>query len=114
MKLMSKKDLSEIIKRLEIRVLSRDYSGRLTYDIFEFPSEDYTSMKKQIAKKFGLVPAGITIYGLDEMFQTYMKGLKRIGIEWDNWSGLIIVAKNKKAEPLVEEIGLYLEETVKL
>jgi hypothetical protein len=111
---MSKKDKTEIIERLKIGVLGRDFSGRLTYEIHSFPSESYTSMKKEIADKFGLLPFGITINGLDEVFQTFIKGFKRIGIEWDIWSGLIIVAKNKKSETLVEEISKYLEETVQI
>ncbi len=111
---MSKKDKTEIIKRLDIGVLGRDASGRLTYEIYDFPSELYKSKKKELAKKFGLIPFGITIYGLDEAFQTFIKGFKRIGIEWDNWSGFIIVAKNKRSENLVKEIGQYLEETVKV
>ncbi len=113
-KIMSKKDKTEIIKRLKIGVLGRDFSGRFTYEIHSFPSESYTSMKKEIADKFGLLPFGITVNGLDEVFQTFIKGFKRIGIEWDIWSGLIIVAKNRKSETLVEKIGKYLEETVQI
>ena len=111
---MTKKDQSKIIQKLSVGTLCRDYSGRLTYEIYDFPSERYTIQKKKIAKEFRLIPFGITINGLDETFQTYIRGLNRVGIEWDIWSGFIVVAKNKGAETLVKEICCYLEETVEI
>ena len=56
--------------------------------------EQYKPAKKAISKQFGLIHFGVTINGSDEAFQNFLKGSKRIGIEWDIWSGLIIVAKN--------------------
>ena len=111
---MSKKNKSEILSRMNIGLFCRDFSGRFTYEAHDFPFKDYDSKKKEIAQAFGLLPFSATINGVDESFQTYIKGLKRIGIEWDNWSGLSVVAKSKRAENLVEEIGSYLEETIKI
>ena len=104
------KDKSQVIERLRIGLLLRDYSRRLVYEIGEFPCESYTAIKKELASHFKLQPLTPTSEGLDEYFQTFMSGLKRIGIEWDDWSGLIIVAKNKRAEPLIRQIGDYLEQ----
>ena len=111
---MSQEDKSEIIERFETGVLCRDFSGRLTYEINGFPAESYKSQKKALAKKFGLLPIGITVNGPDEAFQTFAKGLKRIGIEWDIWSGFSVVAKSESAEELVKEIGQHLEQTIKI
>ncbi|MFN9626467.1 MAG: hypothetical protein ACK6AT_09455 [Planctomycetota bacterium] len=62
----------------------------------------------RIVNKFGLSPAGELIVGLDEMFRDYTDGPNVIGLEWDNWSGFIVVAKNADAETLVRSIAEFL------
>lgn len=62
----------------------------------------------RIVNKFGLSPAGELIVGLDEMFRDYTDGPNVIGLEWDNWSGFIVVAKNADAEALVRSIAKFL------
>ena len=106
---MKTEDKSEIIKRYEKGVLIRNFSGQLTYEIDGFRYKQYKPVKKKVAKAFGLIPFGFTITGPDEAFQTFIKGSKRIGIEWDIWSGLIFVAKNKTSEGLILEIAAYCE-----
>lgn len=105
-------DKSEIIERLEKGVFLRDFSGRLCYEIHDMDSDGYLPTRKEIVKQFGLFPLGITINTPDEAFRTYIKGFKRIGIEWDWASGFIVVAKNSRAEPLIQEIGHYLESSI--
>jgi len=107
-------DKSEIIDRLETGVFLRDFSGRLCYEIHSLGADQYRPTRKVIARRFKLLPFGITINTPDEAFKTYIKGFKRIGLEWDWSSGFIVVAKNAKAESLVREIGLYLESTIKI
>ncbi|WP_444921773.1 hypothetical protein ACJJID_05190 [Microbulbifer sp. CnH-101-G] len=111
---MSKVDLKEIVERLKVGVLCRDFSGRLCYEINDLPLDNYKETKRALVKKFELCPFGITIYGLDEVFQSYMRGFKRVGIEWDVWSGFTIVAKSKRAENLVINMARYLESTIKM
>tara|TARA_B100000446_G_scaffold182585_1_gene201344 strand:- start:1033 stop:1464 length:432 start_codon:yes stop_codon:yes gene_type:complete len=102
-------DKSEIVERLERGIFLRDFSGRLSYEIQDMGSEHYFPTRKDVAKRFGLFPFGITINTPDEAFKTYIKGFKRIGIEWDWASGFTVVAKNTRAEPLILAIGHYLE-----
>ncbi|MFC6633707.1 hypothetical protein [Microbulbifer taiwanensis] len=111
---MSKVDQTEVAERLKFGVLCRDFSGRLCYEINDFPLEKYNETKSSLVKKFGLFPFGITIYGLDEVFQCYIRGLKRVGIEWDVWSGFIVVAKSKRAENLVINMARHLESTIEI
>ncbi|QBG34630.1 hypothetical protein [Litorilituus sediminis] len=106
---MDREDKSELIEKLEKGVLLRNFSGQLTYEINERRYDQYKPAKKKISKEFGLIPFGLTINGADEAFQTFLKGTKRIGIEWDVWSGLIFVAKNKQAEDLIQGIAAYCE-----
>lgn len=70
----------------------------LTYEIADYWHVQYKPAKKNIAKKFGLLPFGLTI-----------KGTKYTGIEWDVWSGIIFVAKNDRVESLIKEIAEFCE-----
>lgn len=111
---MSKEDNFELIEKLETGEFIRDYSGRLCYEISELSSGKYIELQRLVRKKFHLIPMSLRISTPDEIFQSYFSGLKRVGIEWGNWSGFIVVAKNKKAEKLVMDIGYYLESQLKL
>ena len=85
-----------------------DASNRLTYEVFDLDSSRYAMTCDRIVNKFGLSPAGELIVGLDEMFRDYADGPNVIGLEWDNWSGFIVVAKNADAETLVRSIAEFL------
>ncbi|WP_372763172.1 hypothetical protein [Pseudoalteromonas sp.] len=86
----------------------RDASGRLTFDFDEIPSGKYSKVTKAIVSEFSMEVAGVKTRGLDEVFQDFKKGNEVVGLEWDNWSGYIVNAKVKSAEPLVREIAGYI------
>ena len=85
-----------------------DASNRLTYEVFDLESDRYPVTCDRIAKKFDLSAAGELVVGLDEMFRDYADGPNLVGLEWDNWSGFIVVAKNPGAEALVRSIAEFL------
>jgi hypothetical protein len=85
-----------------------DAGNRLTYEVFDLDSSIYALTCDRIVNKFNLSPAGELIVGLDEMFRDYTDGKNVIGLEWDNWSGFIVVAKNADAEALVRSIAEFL------
>lgn len=89
--------------------LSRDASGRITFEKEDIPREGYRDVCKYIASHFTLAPTGGLVEGLDELFQEYRSGDVIVGLEWDVWSGFVIVAKNHEAEQLVKEMGALLE-----
>lgn len=89
----------------------RDASGRLTFDFDEIPSGKYSKVTKAIISEFSLEAASAKTSGLDEVFQDFKRDSDIIGLEWDNWSGYIVNAKNKTAEPLVREIAGYISAT---
>ena len=86
----------------------RNHSGRLTFDFPGIPSAKYGSVTSSSVEKFALVPAGPKTDGLDEVFQDFKLDSAVVGLEWDNWSGYIVVAKSKNAEPLAKEIAAYV------
>jgi len=91
----------------------RDASDRLTIDFEKIESRQYAKITKAIVKQFELKPANEITRGLDEIFQDYQQGEKIIGLEWDNWSGYIVNAKNTIAEDLAREIASYINDTYK-
>ena len=90
---------------------SRDASDRLTFEIYDSPSERYPRLCKQIARRFNLGPATELVVGLDEMFRDYTDGTCSIGLEWDIWSGFMVVAKQPNSESLVRSIANFLSRT---
>ena len=86
----------------------RDASQRLTFEMFELPADSYRAVCGEIVDGFGLVPDNELVNGWDVVFQDYRQGEQIVGLEWDNWSGFIVVAKTPSSEPLVQEIGAWL------
>ncbi len=86
----------------------RDASERLTYSVADH--NGYDDLKNEIVRKFHLRFHSDRVCGLDVVFQDFAYEDSIIGIEWDNWSGFMVVAVNAEAEELVKKIGKYLEE----
>jgi hypothetical protein len=87
---------------------SRDASDRLTFEVHSLNADQYARTCKRISREFSLQPATELVVGPDEMFRDYTDGTRTVGLEWDNWSGFIVVAKEPDSESLVRSIGDYL------
>lgn len=87
----------------------RDASDRLTIGLEGFPSLTYRWAKWKIARKFSLEKTGECVSGASEKFQPYSNASGSVSIEWDNWSGLTVVAIDPDSEQLVTQIGGYLK-----
>ncbi len=88
----------------------QDASKRTVYSVPDCHDSWYRYLCNKISRHFGLVPAGELIIGLDEIFQDYKSGDKIVGLEWDIWSGFLVVAKDENAEHIVKEIAEYIEQ----
>lgn len=86
----------------------RDASNRLTFDVYKIESDRYPRLCKELETEFGLKPASELVVGFDEMFRDYTDGKHTVGLEWDIWSGFIVVAKDPESEQLVRQIAGYL------
>jgi hypothetical protein len=89
----------------------REASVRLTFDFDNIESGMYSKVTKAIVSKFNLEVAGTKKTGLDAVFQDFKCGNNLVGLEWGNWSGYIVNAKNKAAERLITEIANYVSVT---
>ena len=88
----------------------RNASNQLTFDFDNISSWSYKKVTKSVVKHFNLQPVGKLTVGLDERFQEFKSGDLTVGLEWDNWSGYTIDAKNKEAEPMLREIANYIND----
>lgn len=90
----------------------RDASGRLSFEMFKIPGEAYFTICQELATALQLEPIGtlVTDFG-STLFQDYRRGSEVVGLEWDNWSGFIVVAKTPESEPLVEAIADWLSKS---
>lgn len=87
----------------------RDASGRLTFEMFNVPADSYPAVCKDLVAALHLVPVGTLVTDfLSIVFQDYQRGSQVVGLEWDNWSGFMVVAKTVESEPLVQSIAEWL------
>ena len=87
----------------------RDASNRLTFEFLNIESSLYEKVTNEIVKQFELEPTNELVKGLDEIFQEFKKGKCIIGLEWDNWSGYIVNAKDNASESLANEIADFIK-----
>lgn len=86
----------------------RDASDRLTFDFDKIEPDSYRKVTHSVVGHFHLEPASEITEGLDEIFQDYTVGDLVVGLEWDNWSGYVVCAKNTKSEQLATKIAVYI------
>lgn len=86
----------------------RDNSDRLTIEFHGIEAGSCKNINSEIVTHFSLEVASTKNSCLDEVFQDFKKDNEVIGLEWDNWSGYIVNAKTKTAEPLAREIAGYI------
>lgn len=89
-------------------VFIRDSSNRFAFEMSDEPASTYKDWCNKIRNEFNAKPIGIKISTFDELFQDYKIGNVQIGIEWDNWSGLIVVEKSGDSEKLIRKIAEYI------
>jgi len=71
--------------------------------------DQYSKVTRKVTQEFGLAACSDKIRGLDETFQDFGRGSAVIALEWDNWSGFIVCAKNKESESLARQVAEYVQ-----
>jgi hypothetical protein len=78
---------------------SRAANNRLTFEMDEIPADGYRLIRDDIAATFHLVPDKPLISnGWDIAFQDYRRDEHIVGLEWDDWSGFLVVAQTQASE----------------
>jgi len=85
-------------------IKTRDFSNHLTVEIANIDYSEYKALTKTLTEEFGLIAHGDLIEGDSESFQMFIRGNYAISIEYDIWSGFMVVAQNPESEGLVNEI----------
>ncbi len=88
----------------------RNTSNQLAIDINKIEASNYSEITKEVVRHFNLEANNEIVKGLNEIFQEFKSGRAVIGLEWDNWSGYIVNAKNREAEPLAKVIAAFINE----
>jgi hypothetical protein len=86
-----------------------DASHRLALEMPDVTSDNYAALRDRIVRAFSLKQHTAATAAYDVAFCDYVRDESIVGIEWDNWSGLVIVAKNSASEALVRSIAEYLQ-----
>ena len=79
--------------------------------MFNIDADSYAELCRKVVDQFKLIASSDLIAGFSEIFRDYTDGTATIGLEWDNWSGFIVVAKQADAESLVRKIAAFLSES---
>lgn len=87
----------------------RNASDQLVVTLKEAPSLSYRIIRWKICRRFNLKKNGKYVKSHDQKFQEFRGGRGVVDIAWDNWSGFMVTALTKDSEPLVREIGSWLE-----
>jgi hypothetical protein len=77
--------------------------------MFNVPADSYWAVCNDLMVALQLVPVGTLVTDfMAIVFQDYRRDSQVIGLEWDNWSGFIVVAKTPESEPLVHSVAEWL------
>ena len=102
-----KNDKKEVVTEMDSH---RNSSNQLTIDFNKIESKMYSKITNEVVTKYKLETNNELVTGLNEIFQEFKSGAAIIALEWDNWSGYIVNAKNTEAETLAEEIAKFINE----
>jgi len=88
----------------------RNASGQLTFDFAEIGCSRYAKVTRYVVSEFDLEPNSEFTNGLDERFQDFKKDGFVVGLEWDCWSGYIVVSQTPVSELMAREIARCIED----
>ena len=86
----------------------RNFSKQLSFDFNDIDAARYSYITDTIVKNYDLKEASKLVRGFDEIFQEFKIDKKNIGLEWDIWSGYLVVAKNTPSEELARDIANFI------
>ncbi len=98
-------------RRLEGRFY-KAANGHESYEIFYAAPDIIYEIDEELTSKFGCSSLKMSVAGLDEVIAKCYKNETKLLVGWDNWSGFYIMADSRDGDPLVKEIGKYLDSII--
>ena len=88
----------------------RNFSKQLSFDFNDIDAARYSYITDTIVKNYDLKEASKLVRGFDEIFQEFKTDEKVVGLEWDIWSGYMVIAKNTDSEKLARDIANFIND----
>ena len=89
--------------------IQKTATGYESYEIEAAEASLVFPVATRIQEKYGFEAEHLPVFGLDSVWlDLHLKDAK-ITIGWDNWSGLFVMAMDEKDNPIIREIGCYIE-----
>jgi hypothetical protein len=93
-------------------LFSRDASNRLAFEMSRLPADRFAAICRAVAATFRLSQESEPVTNVcDLVVRGYRRGEQVIELAWDNWTGFSVCAKTPESEPLVLEIGAWLQQS---
>ncbi|MBF2052830.1 MAG: hypothetical protein IGS03_05110 [Candidatus Sericytochromatia bacterium] len=88
-------------------------NGHLSYEIFRAPASQLPELRRLVEKLTPFKARLFPIWGFDEVIQELRHNKVRLGLGWDNWSGLYLMAYCEAGDRVLRELAPLLDaETV--
>lgn len=86
---------------------NRTASGRNSYEIYEASDELIYKIVDILQEQFGFT-SRLPVWGLDEIYINCNRSDTIITVGWDQWTGCFVMATSEHGDPVVDQIGDYL------
>ena len=86
--------------------------GHLSYDIEGLEAYKVFPIATALQDKFGFRTGKLPGLDPDELYIELIRDSVIILVGWDIWSGLFVMAMDESGDPVIQEIGQYLEEAL--
>ncbi len=86
--------------------------GHLTYDIEELEAYQVFPIAIALQDMFGFKTGKLPGLDPDALYIELIRDSVKILVGWDIWSGLFVMAMEESGDPVIQEIGQYLDEAL--
>ncbi len=98
---------------MTIMQTQKNFSNHLAIEFFDVSENSYADITQSIVQKFGLISAKKPSNCDDAIFHEFKQNDRDVSLEWDDWSGYVVTAKNHAAKPLAHEIAEFIYSSLK-
>lgn len=85
-------------------------NGHLSYEMYRAPASQLPALRRLVEKLTPFKARLFPIWGFDEVIQELRHKKLRLGLGWDNWSGLYLMAYCEAGDRVLRELAPLLDE----